>query len=268
MSPLFVHDPRRGTTLAERFSLEGNPEPDGLWITTTLTYRDSRKRLQAMTMPLTPADFAIGEQRFARQFRWLAAYEEDVAVPIAEYVELPQAQRAGRIPFVFTTDSQQRLVKMACSTTIVSLVEDRRRHWRTLQFLAGRAQAALTAQHRAEVEGWVARYGEAVDARESALDLIAQAMADLATSSEAPAATAVADRPIWLDPDDLGKCNDCATCYQELPQLFEKATIVADGVQRTVGRMKPGSLDGLEVTPELATRIARVKATCDAEIIQ
>jgi pyruvate-ferredoxin/flavodoxin oxidoreductase len=131
-----------------------------------------------------------------------------------------------------------------------------------------------------------------VDARESALDLIAQAMADLATSSEAPpggplqlglgfggpagapaptgapAATAVADRPIWLDPDDLGKCNDCATCYQELPQLFEKATIVADGVQRTVGRMKPGSLDGLEVTPELATRIARVKATCDAEIIQ
>jgi pyruvate-ferredoxin/flavodoxin oxidoreductase len=32
--------------------------------------------------------------------------------------------------------------------------------------------------------------------------------------------------------------------------------------------MKPGSLDGLEVTPELATRIARVKATCDAEIIQ
>jgi pyruvate-ferredoxin/flavodoxin oxidoreductase len=71
-----------------------------------------------------------------------------------------------------------------------------------------------------------------------------------------------------LDPADEPRCNDCATCYQELPQLFEKATIMVDGAAQTVGRMRPGALDGFEVTPELAKRIARVKATCDAEIIQ
>ncbi len=76
MSPLFVHDPRKGETLAERFSLEGNPEPEDLWTTTTLTYRDEQGRLQLLTLPLTPADFAIGEVRFAQQFRWLATYEE------------------------------------------------------------------------------------------------------------------------------------------------------------------------------------------------
>ena len=291
MHPLFVHDPRKGSTLSERFSLDGNPEPEGLWIQTTLTYRDERGQLQLLSMPLTPADFAIGEVRFAKQFRWLANYEEAGAVPIAEYVELPLHQRAGRTPFVYTTDRKRRLVKMACSPSIVALVEDRKRNWQTLQFLAGQAETVLTAQHRVEVNEWTARYGEAIDARESALDVIAKAMADLATASGAPAGgplhlglfgapmaapatdtapvqTAVADRPIWLDVDDLPKCNDCATCYQELPQLFEKATIVVDGSPRTVGRMRPDVLDGLDLTAELQARITRVKGTCDAEIIQ
>jgi pyruvate-ferredoxin/flavodoxin oxidoreductase len=139
-----------------------------------------------------------------------------------------------------------------------------------------------------------------MEARESTLDTIAQAMADLATSSGAPAggplniglmgspstassaptasapsaaapaaaATAPTGRPIWLDPADLPKCNDCATCYQELPQLFEKATIIVDNEPRTVGRMMPDALKGLVMTDELAARIARVKSTCDAEIIQ
>ena len=86
-------------------------------------------------------------------------------------------------------------------------------------------------------------------------------------SSSEPAATETVARPIWLDIDDLPKCNDCATCYQELPALFEKATIVVDGEPRTVGRMKSDALDDLVVTDELLARIARVKATCDAEII-
>lgn len=292
MHPLFVHDPRRGDTIAERFSLDGNPEPEGLWAETTLTYRDDRGRLQLLTVPLTPADFAIGEVRFAKQFRWLANYEEAGAVPIAEYVDLPVHQRAGRTPFVYTTDRKRRLVKMACSPTIVALVEDRRQNWRTLQFLAGQSEALLSAQHRSELGEWTARYSDALASRENALDTIAKAMADLATASGAPAggalhlglfgapmaapvteepaatATAVGDRPIWLDPADLAKCNDCATCYQELPSLFEKATIVVDGASRTVGRMRPDALEGLELTADTVARITRVKNTCDAEIIQ
>ena len=290
LSPLFVHDPRRGSTLAERFSLEGNPEPEDLWTTTTLTYRDEQGRAQLLTLPLTPADFAIGEARFAKQFTWLAAYQEAAAVPIAEYVELPVHQRTGRVPFVYTTDRRQKLVRMACSQTIVGLVEERRSYWRTLQFLSGQSEATLSAQHRAELQVWSSRYGEAIDARESALDVIAKAMADLAVSSGAPAggplqlglgfpgakppvepvetSDATAERPIWLDVHDLARCNDCATCYQELPQLFEKATIVVDGEPRVVGRMRPDALVDLEITAELAARINRVKGTCDAEIIQ
>ena len=290
MSPLFVHDPRRGASLPERFSLAGNPDPDQLWTTTTLDYLDESRNLQLLTIPLTPADFALGEVRFAKQYRWLAVHEEAAAIPIVEYVELPMEQRAGKIPFVYTTDKRKQLVRMACSPAIVALVEDRKRHWLTLQFLAGQSEALLTAQHRGEVEALTARYAEAIADRESSLDIIAQAMADLATASVAPvggplqlglagptaipapadtaAPVATAERPIWLDPEDLALCNDCATCYQELPQLFEKATVVVDGAPKTVGRMRPGSLETVAITGELEARIARVKATCDAEIIR
>ncbi len=292
VAPLFIHDPRKGSTLTERFSIDGNREPTGLWVTKPLTYRDSEGRAQVMKRPFTPADFALGEGRFAKQFRWLAAHEEDGAIPIADYVELPVAQRAARTPFVYTTDKQEHLVKMACSAGVVAMVEDRKHYWQTLQFLVGQSETKLSAAHKAEVDALRAQYNDALDARESTLDTIAQAMADLATSSGAPAggpltiglpgapapasssrsvtgaATVSTARPIWLDPADLPKCNDCATCYQELPQLFEKATIVVDNEPRTVGRLMPEALEGLVVTDELAARIARVKATCDAEIIR
>ncbi len=125
--------------------------------------------------------------------------------------------------------------------------------------------------------------------RESSIDEIARAMSDLASSSKAPvslgaalgapaaaaapataapAAVAVADRPVYLDPADESLCNDCGTCYQELPQIFEKSTQIIDGQARVVARMIDGALNGLEVTPDLQKRIDRVKSTCDAEIIK
>ncbi|MGB8020691.1 MAG: ferredoxin, partial [Candidatus Nanopelagicales bacterium] len=86
--------------------------------------------------------------------------------------------------------------------------------------------------------------------------------------AHAGAAVGVADRPVWLDPADESLCTDCGTCYQELPQFFEKATVVIDGAARQVARMIPGAIERVEVTPELARRIDRVRATCDAEIIR
>jgi len=78
-----------------------------------------------------------------------------------------------------------------------------------------------------------------------------------------------AGAPIYLADVDLPKCTDCATCYQELPQLFERTTILVDGKAKQVSRMIAGALAALgPVTTELAQRMQRVKDSCDAEIIQ
>ncbi len=299
MNPLFVHDPRRGDTLHDWFTIEGNPDPDKDWTTTTLQYLDDAGTLQLMTTPLTPAEFALGEVRFKKQFRLLDAEHEADAVPIDAYIGLPTAQRAGHLPFVYATDEDRHLTKVVCSASIVALVEDRRRYWQTLQYLSGQHENLLSSVHRADLQALQARYDEAMAQRESSLDDIARAMTELAASSTAPAGlgggvplgsaggftgapTAAASTsssssgsavgtltgPIHLDPADQALCNDCGTCYQELPQFFEKATVIIDGEARTVARMIEGAAENVEVTPELRKRIDRVKATCDAEILR
>ena len=91
MSPLFVHDPSRGADLHSRFSLDGNPDLDKDWTMGTIEYvEDGATKL--MQAPLTPADFALSEGRFRKQFRVLAA--EADSVPIHEYIEA-SARRNG-----------------------------------------------------------------------------------------------------------------------------------------------------------------------------
>jgi len=196
---------------------------------------------------------------------------------------------------VLATDDDRHLVKVACSHSIVALVEDRRRYWQTLQYLSGVHEAQLTALHRTDLEALRTMYEAATEQRESSLDDIARAMSELATSSRSPvgagvgvgvgapsgrpaaaaappgpaaSAVAVVDAPVYLDPADVALCNDCGTCYQELPQFFEKTTMIIDGESRQVAQMIPGALETVEVTPAIAARIDRVRKTCDAEIIR
>ena len=92
-----------------------------------------------------------------------------------------------------------------------------------------------------------------------------------AATSAVPTVAAPAEAangPIWLDTADEALCNDCGTCYQELPQFFAKTTVVIDGEARVIARMIPGAAQTVEVTPDIAKRIDRVRANCDAEIIR
>ena len=297
MNPVFVHDPRRGSTLHDWFDLTGNPDVEQTWTTQDLAYRDDEGTLQLLRTTLTPAVFALGETRFRKQFRPLPAELEDVAVPVEDYLDLPAEVAGGRVPFIHAADENQKLIKVQCSASIVALVRERRRYWQLLQYLSGQHEATLTALHARDLADLQARYDEAVQAREAGLDGIAEAMSGLASASRAPVglgstigmrpaasptaapaaagtATAVAEAPageapvVSLDEADQAQCTDCGTCYQELPQLFEPHTVVIDGEVRQVARLKPGALESVEVSDELRARADRVKATCDAEIIK
>ena len=300
MNPVFVHDPRRGATLHARFSLDGNPALDRDWAIGTLAHVEGGAT-RLLEVPLTPADFAREETRFKKQFRKLAGSAEASALPIHEYVALPPEARTGRVPFVWSTDDEQRLEKLEVSPTIVRLVEERRRYWRTLQHLAGRHVEKLDAEHRSELETLETRYRESVAERESSLDSIARAMSELAAASKAPpvamsavlapfngggimasaGACASDDQaPVrgldsassgalkTIREENLPQCVNCKTCYQQVPELFEQATIVVDGKATEVGRTIPGILERIQVTPELIARVDRVAANCDSEILR
>ena len=135
---------------------------------------------------------------------------------------------------------------------------------------------------------------QAMTEKESSLDTIARAMSELAASSDAPAngalasalspfggaaaPAAAASAPAasngrvpalpFIHDEDVAKCTNCKTCYQQVSEIFEKTVIVADGGTKEVAHTIPGALDKVAVTPDLKTRVARVAANCDAEIIR
>jgi pyruvate-ferredoxin/flavodoxin oxidoreductase len=290
MSPLFVHDPRRGEATHEWFSLDGNPDADKDWTTRTIEYVDTDGSAKLMEIALTPADFAFEEGRFKRHFTQLAADQNEI--PVDAFIDLSEEDRAGKVPFICTTDDDMHLVKYGISPTIVELVDDRRKAWRRLQFLSGLDMHALGTAHRVELEHWRRQYDDSVTQRESSIDSIARAMSELAAASNAPgiidltslmsgpsptltmapAKTAVAPSngaaAALVSITDMEKCTNCKTCYQDMSELFEKTKIMVAGESKEVARIIPGALEKITVTPELIAKAQRAAANCDAEIIR
>ena len=66
---------------------------------------------------------------------------------------------------------------------------------------------------------------------------------------------------------NIAKCTNCKTCYTQLPELFEKTKIVVDGSPKEVAHLIPGAATKVKPTAELKSKVARVAANCDAEIV-
>ena len=294
MYPLFVHDPRKGATLAARFSLDGNPDIGKDWTMATIQYVDEDGSTQLKEIPFTPADFALHEGRFKKHYSPFNGASK--SLPIAEYIELSREERYGIIPFVWSTDEEMRLVQLAVSPAIVDLTEERRRNWRMLEYLSGLHIDRLNEEHLKEVSEWREKYQQSNQERESSIDAIARGMSELATASAAPlgsgagmtetplpmprpsrqgtetakmGAAGAGQQPlVSIAENDMAKCTNCKTCYQDLSELFEKTTIVVEGRAMEVSRVIPGSLAKTELTPELIAKASRIADDCDAEIIQ
>ena len=118
-------------------------------------------------------------------------------------------------------------------------------------------------------------------------------MAELASSTSAPAApatlesipVAVVPKPttempveggvaagalplVEITEEDMPKCTNCKSCYQQVSELFEKTKMVVEGETKEVSRVIPGVFEKVEMTPDLIKRASRVADECDVEIIQ
>ncbi|HEY7866132.1 MAG TPA: 2-oxoacid:acceptor oxidoreductase family protein [Psychromonas sp.] len=284
MNPVFVHDPRKGETLAERFSLEGNPEILQDWAMQTITYSDPDGMTQLKQLPFTPADFALQEGRFKKHFQALDSNASLVAV--ADYIALSASERIDKVPFVWSTDKQRHLIQLRVSDSIIALTEERLRNWRMLQYISGQHLVKIEQDYQGQIKQWQQRYQQAIEAREQTIDSIANGLAELAMTAGAfsplqsipvtrveatpsVSSAAAANNPlVVISDEDQGKCTDCKTCYQQLSELFEKIIIVDNGVAKVVSRVIPGALENTAMTDQLISRAARIVEQCDAEIIQ
>ncbi len=134
--PHFIYDPDGGASLTDRLSLDGNPALDQTWPTYELEYVDAGGDKANKVLPLTTADWAATEVRFRKHFR-AARAETPNLVPYHEFLELSADERQGKTPFIYSLGKDERLMKVICSSEMVTLGEDRLEHFNTLREMAG-----------------------------------------------------------------------------------------------------------------------------------
>ncbi len=138
--PLFCYDPRRDGVFGSRISLDGN------------------SMIDAALADSTPADWALGQQRYAAHFEPLPD-DAAAAVAMTEWLLEPKS-RKGKTPFVVAEDDGQRFsVSPAMATGAAECMAN----WQTLQELAGIVtpfteqldrdiRAEVAAEHEAALE--------------------------------------------------------------------------------------------------------------------
>ncbi len=163
--PNIVYDPDEGTTFSECIDLEGNPSPLDTWTSYELNYVDDEGEEQKMTLPVTTADWAMGEARFRKHFN-KAKGDEDL-IPFHEYVELDEDEREGETAFIYTVDADRRLGKVTVSDEIAQLANERLAHWAQLKEMAGldvsenmrdAVSEGVTEEYEAKLEALRAEY--------------------------------------------------------------------------------------------------------------
>ncbi len=225
--PLFRYDPDQGVAFSECVSLEGNPDMDAEWPVYSLEYKDLDGNVQKMDLPMTFADFALGEGRFAKQFRKAPqeAWNDDMVL-LADFLKLEADDRDGKFPFIWAVDKKQHLMRVIVSRELVNSCEERQHYWQQLKDVAGLNvpevnEAAIAEQARAELMAQI-------NASLANLGGVAPATTS-ATAPVAAAPSADGYEPMWIETPE---CTACDECTKLAPKAFayngDKKAVIVD----------------------------------------
>jgi ferredoxin len=166
--PDFRYDPDAGSSWAERFDLEGNPQPENPWPLYALTHLDDGTE-KTLEVALTFADTMALETAYQRQL-WAvppAAWDDDLQLPLAEYLERIDPEGRERwIPYLWIVDGEGVLQRAVVTRELAMVCRDRLRAWRVLQELGGYANVfaeRAAAQAREEALAEAARERAALE---------------------------------------------------------------------------------------------------------
>lgn len=134
--PSFVYDPAAGATLASRFSLDGNPQPERDWPRHDLAYQDAQCQRVQETVAFTLVDFLACDARYARDFARVApaAWTADL-VPVEACIDRPAG--GTQVPSILMLDGQNRLHRVVADERLIRVARRGLDLWRGLQEQGG-----------------------------------------------------------------------------------------------------------------------------------
>jgi ferredoxin len=211
--PGFTFDCRKGPRWGSRFDIHDNPEPEADWPLVSLDYRTAEGGEENMEMLFTFADYAALHPGFSQYFHLVPAaqWTEDL-VPVSSYLDLSEADRYSKVPFIWVINGANELVKAAIAWPLVQLCRERLDFWHFLQENAGvhsyhveqateRLRAAMLAEQEKGIEALKTEHeSQIAAARETAareaMERLAAVLLDMDFSELAPKKAAPAPAPV------------------------------------------------------------------------
>ncbi len=206
--PLFRYNPDLGVTFSECASLEGNPGIDTDWVTYSLDYLDEHGEMKKMSLPMTFADFALSEGRFAKQFKKAPpeTWNDDMVL-LGDFLKLSEVDREGKFPFIWSVDKKNRLIRVMVSAELVRSCEERLQFWQQLKDVTGVSRPIVNEE------------AIATRVRQELIQKLSTGFGISSTDAPQPAPVAVTDgyEQVWVDSPE---CTACDECININPKIF------------------------------------------------
>jgi pyruvate-ferredoxin/flavodoxin oxidoreductase len=222
--PLFRYNPDLGVTFSESVTLEGNPALDADWPIYNRDYVDEQGDKKKLSLPMTFADFALSEGRFAKQFKKAPpeTWNDDMVL-LGDFLKLSEDEREGKFPFIWSVDKKNRLIRVMTSVEMVRSCEERLQFWHQLKDLtnSGGAQAdeaAIASRVRQEL----------IQQLTSGLGGVPTPAAQPSAGAAPAAAAAEGYEKVWIDTPECTACDECMNINAKIFGYNdqEKATVL------------------------------------------
>ena len=200
--PAFIYHPGAGTTWAECFSLNGNPDPESDWPRNTITVTAAAGAEVQQELPFTIIDLLSTHVLFDHHFLWLPPeIQDDRFVPLETYEEMSEREREQKVPYIFMVDEANRLQRVVVTRKLIAAARRLLADWHLLQELGGihnsharrlleTEQARLRQEMASEIQAVEQRYQAELEKTlgEVARDIVSNIAAGLLGQASMPAA--------------------------------------------------------------------------------
>jgi pyruvate-ferredoxin/flavodoxin oxidoreductase len=245
--PLFRYNPDLGVTFSECASLEGNPNVEADWLAYSLDYLDEQGEMKKLSLPMTFADFALSEGRFAKQFKKAPpeTWNDDMVL-LADFLKLFEGDREGKFPFIWSVDKKNRLMRVLVSAEMVRSCEERIQFWQQLKDVTGVSRPIVNEE---AIANRVRQ--ELIQKLSSGFGI---SSSDASQAVTASAGSAEGYEQVWVDTPECTGCDECTNinpkvfAYNDMkkvivinPKAGSYVDIVKAAEKCTAGVIHPGT---------------------------
>ncbi len=131
--PLLRYDPSKGTSWAERFELQDNPQPEHDWPIWSGEVDDKE-----LVLSFTFAHCALLAKELHQHFMQLPdGIESDDLITVEEWLHLDSEHSSKYLPYLWAADGEGAIHKLVIARAVTDVCRERLDYWNTLRELAG-----------------------------------------------------------------------------------------------------------------------------------